>query len=68
LALMVSDGERVHTLRAGLNGSTPPTLFSRVEPGGGCFASEPLDDDESWLPIESGGYATIDTGGVLRGA
>lgn len=66
LVLMVSDGERVHALRTGLNGAKTPTLFSREEPGGGSIASEPLDDDETWLPIADGGYATIDAGGVTR--
>lgn len=67
LVLMASDGERIHALRTGLNGAKTPTLFSRDEPGGGCFASEPLDDDDTWIPIEDGGYTTIDTGGVSHG-
>lgn len=66
LVLMVSDGERIHTLRTGLNGAKTPTLFSRAEPGGGSFASEPLDDDDTWVPIVDGSYATIDAGGVTQ--
>lgn len=64
LVLMVSDGERIHALRTGLNGADTPTFFSRAEPGGGCFASEPLDDESAWLPVADGGLATIDASGV----
>ena len=64
LVLVVSDGERIHALRTGLNGAKTPTLFSRPLPSGGCFASEPLDDDAAWTSIDDGGYASVDGGGV----
>ena len=67
LAFVVSDGERIHALRTGLNGANTPTLFSRAEPGGGCLASEPLDDG-AWTPIADGGYVSVDAGGVSRPA
>lgn len=67
LVLVASDGQRIHALRTGLNGAKTPTLFSRALPGGGCFASEPLDDDPAWQAIADGGYASIDAGGVAVG-
>ncbi|MEM9864146.1 MAG: class II glutamine amidotransferase [Myxococcota bacterium] len=65
LAFMLSDGERMVSLRSGIHGAQMPTLFVNEREGVATVASEPLDEGE-WEPVPGGASLELHASGVKR--
>ena len=64
LTAAFSDGERLHAVRYGSDGSAP-TLYAAATMGGRCLVSEPFDrEGAEWHPVPPGSFVTMTRDGV----